>query len=361
MSYYTVEEITDRRISDDGAIEYAVKWEGPDEEITWEKRQHLMEYCAEAVRAMDQQCSCCTNEELKRWRDEEWGNGARPAHTPAPLVSTTTERRKRSRSASPAAVEDLGKADVLSGLFLRPRRSDRHGDVASAAKHTEEEGTVIMLGEVVLAEEVSAVLNRSGGSQKKRKLPIASSAPDPQTAPALHIERLWREVHGQSLLHSIEAAHSITPFHPHFRLHRCDSATRHAIAQEVKRSSNLRIISIAPPLTTHSGAVFGLPVTLNPLVGEKDVEQLRLGVQLESPLFVSAAEELVKPHVEQMVVRYIVPEAGPTTIGAPANIKAAESYPPVHGRVASMPLSVFRMVFPQLLIDYLLKNSVVLR
>ncbi|CAC9467841.1 conserved hypothetical protein [Leishmania infantum JPCM5] len=360
MAYYTAEEITDRRINeDDGAIEYAVKWEGFAGEITWEKRHQLTENCAETVQAVDQRCMDATDEELERWRDGKWKRGAKRAHDSPPLVSTATERRKRSRSVSPAAVEDLEQVEVLNGLLLRPPRGDSRNDDACGAQHAEEEGTILMLGEVVLAEEASAILNGTGGYRKKRKTATVSTAVALHTAPALDIEKRWRDMHGQSLLHSIEVARSVTPFHPHFRLHGCDPATRCAMALEVERSSHLRIISIAPPLMTHSGAVFGLPVALGPLVGEKDVEQLRQSVQLESPLFGSAAQELVKPHVEQMVVRYIIPEVTPATVDDPAT-PTTELFP-AHGRIASMPLSVFRVVFPQLLIDYLLTNSVVLR
>ncbi|KAI5685262.1 hypothetical protein MNV84_01970 [Leishmania braziliensis] len=360
MTYYTAAEISDRRINEeDGTIEYAVRWEGFAGEITWEKRQQLTESYAEAVQVVDQRCMDSTDEELERWRDREWRCEAKRAHEQPSLVGATTELRKRSRSVSPAAVKDLGQVEVLSGILLRPPRRCSHRGVACAATHAEEEGTILMLGEVVLAEEASTILNRTGGHQKKRKPTTASTAAALHTAPALEIEKRWRDAHGQSLLHSIERAQSITPFYPSFRLHACDSATRCALTLEAKRSSHLRIISIAPPLMTHSGAVFGLPVALDPLVGEKDVEQLRLSVQLESPLFSSAAQELVKPHVEQMVVRYIIPEEVPATVGDPAT-PTTELFP-VHGRIASMPLSVFRVVFPQLLIDYLLKNSVVLR
>ncbi|CAG9571198.1 conserved hypothetical protein [Leishmania major strain Friedlin] len=351
MTYYTVEEITDRRINEnDGAIEYAVKWEGVAGELTWEKRHQLTENCAETVQAVDQRCMDATDEELERWRDGKWKRGAKRAHDAPPLVGTTTERRKRSRSVSPAAGEDLEQVEVLNGLLLRP---------PCGAQNAEEEGTILMLGEVVLAEEASAILNGTGSYRKKCRTATVSTAVAFHTAPALDIEKRWRGIHGQSLLHSIEVAQSITPFHPHFRLHGCDPATRCAMALEVERSSHLRIISIAPPLMTHSGAVFGLPVALDPLVGEKDVEQLRQSVQLESPLFGSAAQELVKPHVEQMVVRYIIPEVTPATDDDTAT-PTTELFP-VHGRIASMPLSVFRVVFPQLLIDYLLTNSVVLR
>ncbi|GET87039.1 hypothetical protein, conserved [Leishmania tarentolae] len=359
MTYYTVEEIIDRRINeDDGTIEYAVKWEGFADEITWEKRHQLMENCAEAVQAVDQRCMDSTNEEIKRWHDGKWRCNEENAHDPPPLVGATTEKRKRSRPVSPAAVKDPDQVEVLNGLLLRAPRGYSHDNDACAVKHTEEEGTILLLGEVVLAEEVSAILNDTGSSRKKRKTATATTHVSLHTAPALDVEKRWRDMHGQSLLHSVEVAQSITPFYPNFRLHGCDPATRYAMELEMERSSHLRIIGIAPPHLTHSGAVFGAPVSLEPLVGEKDVEQLRQSVQSASPLFGSAAQELVKPHVEQMVVRYIIPEVMSATADGP-DTPTIEGLP-AHSRIAAMPLSVFRVVFPQLLIDYLLKNSVVL-
>ncbi|KAG5483131.1 hypothetical protein CUR178_04704 [Leishmania enriettii] len=357
MTYYAVEEITDRRINeDDGTIEYAVKWEGFAGEITWEKRQQLTENCAETVRVVDQRCMDATDEELGRWRDGEWCRDAKRTPCSPPLIGATTGQRKRSRSVSPAAGKNSEQAEVVSGLLLCPRRGYSRDDAVRAAEHVSEEGTILMLGEVVLSEEVSAMLNRAGGNPKKRRLATAAT---PHTAPALDVAKRWRDTHGQSLLHSIEVAQTITPFHPSFRLHGRDPAARCAMALEAERSSHLRIISIAPPLTTRSGSVFGLPVSLDSLVGKKDMEQLLLSVQLESPLLGNAAQELAKPHVEQMVVRYIIPEAAPVPAGSP--VTTAAELLPVQGRVASMPLSVFRLVFPQLLIDYMLRNSVILR
>ncbi|KAG5483276.1 hypothetical protein LSCM1_04818 [Leishmania martiniquensis] len=359
MAYYTVEDITDRRINeDDGAIEYAVRWEGFAGEVTWEKRQQLTENCAEMVQAVDQRCMDATDEELGRWRDGEWRLDTKQPPAPPPLMGATAGPRKRSRSASPAAAKDSEQAGVLSGLLLRPRGGCSGADGACAAKRAAEEGAILLLGEVVLAEEASELLNRPGSYQKKRRLAAASTAVTLHTAPALDLAKRWRDTHGQSLLHSAEVAQSITPFQPNFRLHGRDPEMLCAIALEAERSSHLRIISIAPPLTTHSGSVFGRPVTLDSLVGKRDVEQLRLGVQLESPLLGNAAQELVKPHVEQMVVRYIIPEVSPAAVGGLA-ILTPEVFP-VQGRIASMPLSVFRTVYPQLLIDYLLQKSVVL-
>ncbi|KAK7196005.1 hypothetical protein NESM_000533800 [Novymonas esmeraldas] len=364
MTYYAVDEIADRRIhDDDGTIEYAVRWAHCAGEVTWEKRQQLTDNCAAMVQAVDQRCMDATDQELEQWRDEVWSRADAPTaaqqqqQQQQQLSDTASTQRKRGRSTSPPVSGGGGELpEMLNGVLLRPMRGDSE---AGHEEEAEEEGILLMLGEVVLAEEASAALNRGASHLKKRKSAATSAAVSLHTAPALEVEKRWRDTHGQSLLHSIDAARTIVPFHPNFRLHRSDPATRQALALEAERSSHLRIISIAPPLATRSGAVFAEPVSLDSLVGEKDVEQLRLSVQLESPLLSGVAQELARPHVEQMVVRYIVPE--PTAAVAGGSAGPAAPLLPAQGRIACMPLSVFRVVFPQLLIDFLLENSLVLR
>lgn len=361
MTYFAVEDITARRISDeDGTVEYAVQWKGFPGGATWEKREQLAENCAEMVQVADQRCMDAVDAQLTRWRDAHWcssaGDGAARGAPSAP-------RRKRSRSGTPAPVSgDAGQTEVLSGVLLRPPHRQSNGDACGVPHRAAEEGTVLLLGEVVLAEEAAAALNRSGSHHKKRRLPATGAAVALHTAPALELEKRWRETHGQTLLHSVEAAQSITPFHSSFRLYGEDAAAdaRRAVAQELERSSRLRIISIAPPSTTRSGAVYGAPVALDALVGERDVEQLHLSVQLESPLLSGTAAELVKPHVEQLVVRYVIPDPAPAPTSNAASAAPVNDLFPASGRVTSMPLSVFRVAFPQLLIDYLLEHSVVL-
>ncbi|KAL7700488.1 Chromo (CHRromatin Organization MOdifier) domain containing protein [Lotmaria passim] len=404
MTYYSVEAVMDRRINDDdGTVEYAVSWEGYGaDDVTWERRHHVTENCAEMVQAVDQRCMDATDSELTQWRRSEWvrkkksaptsrqrEGGATTTSTAAtdtspPLPHQRTGGQKRSRSTSraddvapcspscaTAATQEDGAAraeseeeedeedvEVLSGLLLRAPQHSSGKSGEDAPPTQAEEATVLMLGEVVLAEEASAALNRGSGHRKKKQQTAARAALSLSTAPALETEKLWRKMHGQSLLHSVEVAHRVTPFRGHFHLHLPDAEMQQEMMQEATRSSHLRILSIAPPCTTHSGAVFGAPVALAGLVGEKDVEEMRLSVQLESPVYGVAAQDIVKPHVEQMVVRYVISENPSSSAvgGAHASLEpcVACEY------VASMPLSVFRLSFPQLLIDYLLESSVVL-
>ncbi|KPA77159.1 hypothetical protein ABB37_07084 [Leptomonas pyrrhocoris] len=381
MAYYPVAAVSDRRINaDNGSIEYAVQWEGYGDEVTWERRDDLTERCADMVQAVDQRCMDATDAVLAQWRHAERGERdseqAGPSPSPPPLK---TGGCKRSRSSSradsrtgdgTAAAKPEGterkaevEAEVLHGLLLRvPQRTGVKNEVGGEedAQTSTEEATVLLLGEVVLAEEASMALNKRGDHRKKPHPNAARAAWSLSTVPALEVEKRWREAHGYSLLHSVDVSRHVTPFRNHFQLHLQSAEAQLVLAQEAARSSHLRILSIAPPRTTYSGTVFSAPVTLEGLVGEKDVEEMRLSVQLESPLYGNAAQEIVKPHVEQMVVRYKTTESstGSSSVagGAPCSNEPCSA----SCCVASMPLSVFRLAFPQLLIDYLLENSVVL-
>lgn len=372
MSYHAVAAITDRRISDtDGAVEYAVEWVGYEGETTWEGRRHVTENCAEMVQVIDQRCMDTTDAALLQWRRSRWQENAKPPPATLPAAAAGRKRsRSHSGSDSSARASNASQtegdegAEVLHGLLLRgPQRvgakssgsSDDTSGSGGGVSTGMTEATVLLLGEVVLAEEASASLNSGKPQRKRRQQSAARAALIESTAPALEVEKAWRDAHGHSLLHSVETAHAVTPFSGHYALHHDDAETRRLMEQEALRSSHLRILSIAPPLTTHSGAVFAAPVALDGLVGEQDVDEMRLSVQLESPLYGLTAQEIVKPHVEQMVVRYMMSEPLRSS-AAPRSLELLSS----EDTVASMPLSVFRLVFPQLLIDYLLENSVVL-
>lgn len=433
MAYYSVAAVSERRVNDeDGTVEYAVQWDGYGDEITWERRQHLTENCAEMVQAVDQRCMDATDRALTTWRRTTWGRrradqtltpsvaaASSAAGDPSTLASSpippsnSVYGRKRTRSAPRAdrmvgteasttsldAEEQFENADadleepeveeseendveVLMGLLLRPPQSSAVKVEDTSTLTTTEEGTVLMLGEVVLAEDASAALNHgsssssgnnngsngtsggggggggSGGNGRKRRPPTAARAAlSLNTAPAMSVEKMWREMHGHSLLHSVEVSNKVTAFRDHFELRLPDAETRAAMSHEAHRSSHLRILSLAPPRATFSGAVYAASVALEGLVGADDVEEMRTRVQQESPQLGWAAQELTKPHVEQMVVRYMVSQTPSST--ASSTVVQLEPYP-VPEYVASMPLSVFRLAFPQLLIDYLLENSVVL-
>jgi hypothetical protein len=386
MAYYSVAAVTDRRVNDvDGSVEYAVKWAGYGKgEGTWERRQYLTENCAELVQQVDQQCMDATDEALNQWRQLSWETTNASATSPDVMTATgpsptlpVSLGRKRSRSParsngtttlSAVARTQEGEWDeeVLTGLLLRaPHRAGVKGEEGTMAdteeeEEEEEEAVVLMLGEVVLAEDAAAALNCGGsGHRKRRQQPAAKAAVSLNTAPAREVERRWREMHGHSLLHSVEVSRHVTLFHEGFELRLQDAETQRLMAQEAAGSSHLRVVGIAPPHVTYSGAVFGAPVVLDGLVGEKDVEDMRLSVQLESPLYGGTAQEITKPRVEQMVVRYMISETSSPTTTASGTSPLCEPCA-MPGYVASMPLSVFRLAFPQLLIDFLLENSVVL-
>ncbi|KPI86258.1 hypothetical protein ABL78_4684 [Leptomonas seymouri] len=378
MAHRCMAAVTGRRINDDdGSIEYAVQWEGYGDEVTWEQRHHLTEHCAEMVQAVDQQCMDTTDAVLTQWRYAQWEEcGIETSGSPPPLRSTSGCKRSRSPSQAGSASHggltaaklgsSEGEADkdveVLNGLLLRATHGaggKSEGGEGDAHVH-KEEATLLMLGEVVLADEASATLNRGSGSRRGRRPAAATSALSLCTAPALGVEKMWREAHGQSLLHSVEVSRHVTPFRDNYQLHLHNAETQLLLAQEAARSSHLRILGIAPPHAAYSGAVFSAPVALEGLVGERDVEEMRLSVQLESPIYGNAAQEISKPHVEQMVVRYMIGDT--SSSGTAATGGTPRRTEPCHasGHASSMPLSVFRLVFPQLLIDYLLENSVVL-
>lgn len=329
--YYEVEHLSDRRVrSQDGTVEYLVHWKGYDHsQDTWEPRRNLVEACADAVQVIDQQQMDLVDDAIARWRTS--------VNLDTTSTTTPTSSRKRQRHSSEG---DEG-VEVLSGLLLR------HHNGYTAAANTE--GSVVMLGEVVLSEEYAASL---GHLRRRKHAPVAGGTKD-LCAPASVLERWWREDFGISLMHSCVSSASCATAATEFYMD-----APHLLQMERHIARHMRIVGIAPPDATRSGSTYARPVSFVPWIGEEEAERLRRESVADHPSLAANAQELLKAQRELMVVRYTMEEAVEEGVVCDGGERGGQ--PRSSLVVESMPLSVFRVVFPQLLIDYLLAHSVVL-
>lgn len=359
MEQYYIEDVVDRRVNEeDGSLEYSVQWAGFSTAAqTWEPRAQLTSCAAECVQAVDQTHMDATDGQLRRWRRQQWAGG--PA------------KRRRGRTVLPAhppLSESDDGAEVFQGLLWRSPAEPSSSSPASSNAGAPTEAAALLLGEVVLADDTSQALQNAPSRRRRRGW--ATSPGDTRiTTAALNVERAWRESHGQSLLRSVDVARCSFPLKRHCRTRGSDAATARALSEEARRAAHIRIINIMPPQTARSGLPFATPVSMEPLIGAKDMEDLRLSIQVVSPLLSSVVQELAQPHVEQLVVRYRLESPETDSVATTGRSKEAEEPPLLdlpdaeacRGIVSSMPLSVFRVAFPQQLIDYLLDHSIVLQ
>lgn len=373
--YYEYESIKDRRARpEDGSVEYLVKWAGYDT-ATWEPRRNLTGACAEAVREADQQQMDRTDARLETWRADSGltVGEASPPSPPSPLAAT----RKRARSA-----EDDTPIEVLHGILVC-------GAVAPTLEESVATAPVILLGEVVLTESAAAVLNNNGrrggrraGQGSKGKDTGASgggggvSLPE-LCAPAVALERSWRDRYGLALMHGCVGCERWTSL----ASGGFDSAAAPAVlsAELMRAHDDMAIVGLVPVEASASGRPFQQPASFLPWIGEAEGERLRRDSVADYPALGGAAQEVLRPQHERMLVRYSYTEvveeeervgegevkkeeegddakSGATQQQKRMKIKRRLVSRPA---VATMPLTVFRQVFPQMLLDYLLEHAVV--
>ncbi|CCW69790.1 unnamed protein product [Phytomonas sp. Hart1] len=382
MNYYVVEHVLDRRVrEDDGAIEYKIHWKGYDsEQGTWEPRSNLLESCTEAIQKIDQRQIEYTDKCIEAWR---CGNGL----VGDPDIQATnreeSKTRKRGRSVEPhtGRKDDL---ETLSCLLLRYKSNKASSISASPARRLDSpmpalspgpDASIILLGEMILTEQTVSLLytrryakNMTTSHRRRRMEGLR------YCAPAQHLERAWKEKFAVSLMHSCMGCDAITKLQDNFA-----SATSSAITRDERgRAGDLEILGIAPPEVTLSGHVYAKPVTFIPWIGEEEAERLRRESVAGYPALTATSQDLMRPHSEGTVVRYAITENVSEVRSRRMNAKERSSDSSEAGAegdcesktgtqktplrvISSMPLSVFRVVFPQLLIDYLLEHSVVLQ
>ncbi|CCW64045.1 unnamed protein product, partial [Phytomonas sp. EM1] len=381
MSYYVVERLLDRRVRDeDGTIEYKVHWKGYDDEReTWEPRSNLLENCTEAMQDIDQKKIEDTEKCIETWRCETGLAGDLDA-----LVKNRggSKSRKRSRFVE---TRTCPKDDVetLSCVLLRYKGDESSAsayqggslDMPMATVATGADSSIVLLGELIMTEQTASLLytrkyTRNLATPRRRRRMEALK----YCAPAQHLERVWREKLAVSLMHSCMGCDAITPVKDNFTVSKSSDTTQ----KERVMAGDLEILGIAPPETTISGYIYAKPATFIPWIGEEEAERLRRESVAGYPALIATSQDLLRPHNEGAVVRYAITEKVPEL--ALERISSEEesndfSGTRTHGGnedktetqriplrvISSMPLSVFRIVFPQLLIDYLLEHSVVLQ
>ncbi|RNF26945.1 uncharacterized protein Tco025E_00811 [Trypanosoma conorhini] len=299
MRHYNVSSVTGRRVNpDEGAVEYSVRWSGYDSVCdTWEPRGNLLAYCAGPVGEVDAREATAA---LRRIAS--WANG--------------TEASKRARDATPAPEE----APPLHGIIVRSGAGDEARGGAS----------LVALGERVLADATSQGLNPT----KKKRLQ-GQGERDPACDPALQLERCWQEQHAVSFMHTCAVSACRTPAPLQFELGTCTDKCRDA--------SSIEIYGIAPAALVRSGQMYDTVTSCEPLIGRAEAEHLRGQCKFNSAL-AHTTQTLLRGKREQLVVRYFLM----------GNDEGQEQ------TLLTMPLSVFRRYYPQLLLDFLLRHVLVM-
>ncbi|ESL06043.1 hypothetical protein TRSC58_06289 [Trypanosoma rangeli SC58] len=299
MRDYNVSGVTGRRINpDEGAVEYSVQWAGDDNVCdTWEPRCHLLACCAGPVGEVDAREEAAALQRIASWAQRSDG-------------------WKRARGATSASEVD----PPLYGIIV-------HSGVEDGAKGG---GSLVALGERVLTDATSLGLNPT----KKKRLQ-GQGEHDPACDPALRLEKCWREQHAVSFMHTCAVAARRTPAPLQFELGACTDKCRDA--------SRIKIYGIAPAALVRSGQMCDTGTSCGPSIGRAEVENPRHQCTFNSMLAHTAQTPLHGKR-EQLVVRYFLMK----------NNDGQEQTP------LTMPLSVFRRYYPQLLLDFLLHHALVM-
>lgn len=320
--YYAVESVTQRRTRPtDGAVEYCVRWEGygPSGD-TWEPRSTIGEWCSALVQEVDQSEMNRTDGEIAEWRAAKLG-GKRPRET---------------------ASEEV---EMLSSVILRDGNTSG-GSGGSAS--------LVLLGELTTTSEVAEVL---GGGGQRRKVKAQGQGQREELAStcaaAVQLERRWRSRYGISAMHSCANCGACTPLAGNFATALPAHPTRESEAEDIE------ILAIGPPLSAAGGAAFRGAVSPVPLIGAPEAERLRGAVSAQAPSLVQTAQELLSPHTELLVVQFRRRgERGSEVKDKQGDGEEGEK--PKRDAVHTLPLSAFRLAYPQLTLDFLLRAALVL-
>ncbi|KEG06372.1 hypothetical protein DQ04_14351010 [Trypanosoma grayi] len=320
MRHYNVSGIGGRRVNpDDGAVEYCVQWEGYDRLCdTWEPRGNLVASCASLVAEVDARESGTALRRIATWA----GSRVVPS--------------KRARDASPAA--ESSSSPPLHAIVVHRSNSNNSGGGGEAS--------VVALGERVLTDVASRGLNPT-----KKKKPQGQQEHEPACDPALLLEKCWREQHAVSFMHTCASAVRRTPAALQFELGDASDACHDA--------GSIEIHGIAPAALVKSGQAYGVVTSFEPLIGSEEAENLRARCNFNSVL-AHTTQELVRGQRDQFVVRYFLAEGNGCSSSSGGGGGGGNEDWERNIKLYSMPLSVFRRFYPQLLLDYLLRHALVM-
>ncbi|KAG8344149.1 hypothetical protein ERJ75_000744300 [Trypanosoma vivax] len=309
--------ITGRRLNaDDGVFEYCLQQpDGHAGSESWEPRSNLISFCPDIVAEADMRESRISLQQVEKWsrkrqRDEDSSGADSPKHYGI-LVS--------------GANDCTGSDCETSNVFL------------------------VGLGERVV--EYEDPHSYSGGRRKKKQSAHLNN--NPACDHAIFLERRWREKHAVSFLHSYMGAVRHTPVVPFFELG-TGYDDRHDAA-------NVEIHSIFPSVFVNSGLVFDADAECDMTfcqqrLGDKHVCR----PQPKTPT-VDSQQQLGKGC--QLVVRYFVSndtlDRSPRGNSGVSCTGHSRDTPNRH-KLYAMPLSVFRRHYPQILLDFLLRHSIVM-
>ncbi|CAD2220348.1 hypothetical protein AGDE_07619 [Angomonas deanei] len=298
MDGENVEKILKRRINNQtGSVEYLVKWRAaPAYESTWESRESLLAHSGDLVQQVDEQYIEKTDHSITNWRNASGRRGAR--------------KKKRGRT----------EPERLSAVYVRGRQG----------------GTAMLLGDVMLPDGVGGALLHNGshkknGGRKDALQHLYTLAETPS--------RQWRARWGQggllpacdkgSVTQSLtEEFHTSTPGEVNSE-------------EDTYEEEGIEVVDIVPADEVRSGAPYVAPSSLVHLIGVEESELLRQESVAKLPRLNTHINEILCRKYEP-VVRYAV-----------YNVQTQKD------EVKSMPLSVFRMAYPQTLISYLLSSAIV--
>ncbi|KAH9597809.1 Chromo domain [Trypanosoma melophagium] len=313
MRQYNVREIHGRRVNpDDGTLEYCVRWDGYDSLCdTWEPRSNLAVSCAGPITDIDSHAHHTALQRIAVWAN-----------------SRRATKHGRNDSNSSDKIDDNDNNDEITNtppvhaIVVHTTSTDSSGNSG--------ETSLVGLGERVLTGGVSRGLNPT----KKKRAPGPQEY-EPSCDPALLLEKRWREQHAISFMHNCTVATSRTPAALEFELGSGMDACHDA--------SSIEIHGIAPAILVKSGQVYSDVASCAPLIGREEAEHLRTQCNF-SPTLARTTQELIRGKRDRLVVRYFLGEGDDE-----------------HDRTLyTMPLSVFRRFYPQLLLDYLLRHTLVM-
>lgn len=301
MRHYNVNGVSARRVNfDDGAVEYRVQWEGYDALCdTWEPRPGLLPHCAAPLGETDAREHTATLRRVESWAE---GRGA----------------LKRAREETP----ERGTPPPLCGILVHSR--------ACGSGEEAEVTSLVALGDQILADDISYGLNLP----KKKKVP-GRVGPGSVCDPALRLEKCWQDQHAVSFMHNCVSAACCAPAVSEFELGTCRDRCRDA--------SSIEIHGIAPVALVKSGQAYDTATGCEPLIGREEAARLRSQCNF-NPVLASTTQAFVRGKRDQLVVRYFLTETTDEN----------------DRKLFTMPLSVFRHYYPQLLLDFLLRHALVM-
>ncbi|ORC86363.1 uncharacterized protein TM35_000292450 [Trypanosoma theileri] len=308
MRHYNVREINGRRVNpDDGTLEYCVRWDGYDSLCdTWEPRSNLAVTCAGPITDIDTHAHHTALQRIALWANNR---------------RATKHGRNDNDNNNKNDNDDDNTTDTppLHGIVVH-----------TGSSGNSEETSLVGLGEWVLTGGASRGLNPT----KKKKAPGPQEY-EPSCDPALSLEKKWRDQHAISFMHTCAVATCRTPAALEFELGSGVDACHDA--------SSIEIHGIAPAILVKSGQAYSSVASCTPLIGREEAEHLRSQCNF-SPALARTTQELIRGKRDRLVVRYFIGEGDGE-----------------HDRTLyTMPLSVFRRFYPQLLLDYLLRHTLVM-